>query len=149
MYISLEIPEYWSVNHEDEKEGKYFISPNCNLKIFVHPCFLYVEDLLEIAKKEKIKSTLESMHNTTKTLFYDMLNRDFEIDLSEMVIEMRENKSLTKVLKFAKMNDAFYEKEEKNYDNSCYYLNENFKSDEEWNKELSAFRQKMIEKSND
>ena len=108
-----------------------------------------MEDLLEIAKKEKIKSTLESMHNTTKTLFYDMLNRDFEIDLSEMVIEMRENKSLTKVLKFAKMNDAFYEKEEKNYDNSCYYLNENFKSDEEWNKELSAFRQKMIEKSND
>ena len=147
MYISLEIPEYWSVNHEDEKEGKYYISPNCNLKIFVHPCFLYVEDLLEIAKNEKIKSKLESMQNSAKTQFYDMLNRDYEIDLSDMVSEMRENKNLSKGFKFAKMNDAFYEKEEKHYDNSCYYMNANFKSDDEWNKELYAFRQKMIEKS--
>ena len=69
MYISLELPKFWTVNHEDEKEGKYYVSPTCNLKIFVHPCFHYIEHLLELAKNEHIKSALESLHNSSKMKF--------------------------------------------------------------------------------
>ena len=148
MYISLELPEYWAINHEDEKEGKYYISPNCNLKIFVHPSFYYIEDLLELAKTENIKLALETLHTSSKMKFYDMLNRDYEVDLLDMVSEMRENKNLSKAIKYTTMNEAFNDKEDKRYDDSYYYLNEYLKSEEDSKQELYDFRQKLIEKSN-
>lgn len=147
LYVSLEIPEFWSINHEDEKEGKYYIAPNCNLKIFVHPSIHYIEDLLELSKQEQIKTVLESLNNSQKMKFHDIFQRDFEVDIFDMVNEMRENKALTKAFKYVTMNEEFNDKEKQHIGDASYYLSENFKTDEEAKEELFAFRQKIIEKS--
>lgn len=142
------MPEYWSCNHENEKEGKYFISPSCSLKIFVHPCYLYIETLLELAKVPRNKACLETLNLSSKMRFYDLFKRDYEIDVYEMVNEIKENKNISKALKFAITNDAFNDNDDRNYDESSHYLSELIKTEEEWKNELYTFRQKMIEKSN-
>ena len=146
FYISLGLPEFWSISHEDEREGKYYISPNCSLKIFVHPSFRYIEDLLEMAKTKEIKIVLESRHNNQKMKFYDIFQRDFEVDILDIVNEMRENKAISKVLNYVKMNEEFNNKE-KHLDDASYYLSENFMTEEETKEEIFLFRQKIIEKN--
>lgn len=117
------------------------------MKIFAHPCYLYIENLLELAKFPQNKAKLESLSFEPKMKFYDLLSRDYEIDIFEVVSELKDNKNFTKALKFVTTNDAFNDKNEKNYDESCYYLEEFIKSEEDWKEELYVFRQKMIEKS--
>ena len=105
FYISLGLPEFWSISHEDEREGKYYISPNCSLKIFVHPSFRYIEDLLEMAKTKERKIVLESRHNNQKMKFYDYLSENFmtEEETKEEIFLFRQ-----KIIEKSKTKKSFF-----------------------------------------
>lgn len=140
LYCTLELPDYWRLNYENERDGLFYTPPNNSIKIFTHPSFYYVETLLEIAKNSKDyeEITLPSV----KMTFYDQFNREYEIEIKELVNDMRDGRIINKLMKYTKIRNDCEDEEELD---SVKIDDE--QSEQIWKQEITRFKEKLLEKS--
>ncbi len=129
------------MSYENERDGIFYTPPNKLIKIFIHPSYYYIESLLE---KSKIAYTdhEETIPINSKMTFYDTFNREYEIEMRDLVNDIKEGKVINKLMKYTKVKEN-----EENDDDINGFQFENEENDLLWQQEIIRFREKLQEES--
>lgn len=73
--------------------------------------------------------------------FYDTFNREYEIEIRELVNDIREGKVINKLMKYTKIRDDSGDDEAEDFQI------DDEQSEQLWKQEIIRFREKLLEKS--
>ena len=90
-YASMPLPELWTKTFDPEQETNVYMDLRTGAKLTVHPCFLWVKDVISYLR-ELAKNDLQLPFSATSRMtFHDALERGYEVDVGGLFHQNEEN----------------------------------------------------------
>lgn len=85
VYASMPLPELWVKNFDPEKRVQLYVDLQTGAKLTVHPCFLWVKDIISYLRELLKKDPSKAFGTSSRMIFQDSLERKFEIDIAALL----------------------------------------------------------------
>lgn len=89
-YISMPIPDFWTKEFNHATDSYIYKDLQTNSRLSVHPCYNWIKELIQFLRKQYKEHRGESMIVSSKMIFRDQLQRNYESDIGLMIREARD-----------------------------------------------------------